>query len=126
VGVLPGWNANGPDNLLDNAADVTFMLSTKHLLKAVLNQASGCLPSNSFVDVDQTYNFLKNNYPMSVAGTEDMNHKFYLIGLDISRFDDEPSITAMLQSLPMLFRRCSRAQVCFQELHLPYAASTSI
>ena len=91
VGVLPGWNANGPDNLLDNAADVTFMLSNKHLLKAVLNQASGCLPLNSFVDVDQMYKVLKNNYPMSVVGTEDMNHKFYLIGLDISRFDDEPS-----------------------------------
>ena len=44
VAVLPGWNANVPDNLLDNAADVTFMLSTKNFLKAALKQASGCLP----------------------------------------------------------------------------------
>ena len=44
VGVVPGWNASVPDNLLDNAADVTFMLSTKNFLKAALKQASGFLP----------------------------------------------------------------------------------
>ena len=38
VGVLPGWNENGPDNLLDNAADVTFMLSTKNFLKPPWNK----------------------------------------------------------------------------------------
>ena len=36
---------------------------------------------------------------MSVVGTVDMNHKFYLIGVGISRFEDEPSITAMLQTI---------------------------
>ena len=59
VGVLLGWNENVLDNLLDNAADVTFMLSTKKLLKATLKQASDCLPS--FVDVDQVYKVLTNN-----------------------------------------------------------------
>ena len=48
---------------LDNAADVTFVLSIKNLLKAALKQASGCLPiaRPSFVDVDQAYKVLKNN-----------------------------------------------------------------
>ena len=36
---------------------------------------------------------------MSVVGTVDMNHKFYLIGVGISCFEDEPSITAMLQTI---------------------------
>jgi hypothetical protein len=97
VGVLPGWDANGPENLLDNAADVTFVLSTKNLLKNATKQASGSLPT--FVDVDQTYKVLINNYPMSVVGTVDISHKFFLIGVGISRLEDEPSITAMLQTI---------------------------
>ena len=36
---------------------------------------------------------------MSEVGTVDMNHKFYLIGVGISHFEDEPSITAMLQTI---------------------------
>ena len=36
---------------------------------------------------------------MSVVGMVDMNHKFYLIGVGISCFEDEPSITAMLQKI---------------------------
>ena len=106
VGVLPGWRAHGPENLLDAAADVTFVLSTKNLLNSAVKQASGHLPS--FVDVDQTYKVLKNNYPLSVVGTVDINHKFYLIGVGISRFEDGPSISLMLQTIKNALRSLSQ------------------
>jgi hypothetical protein len=97
VGVLPGWKANGPDNIVDEAAEVSFVLTTKSLLQNAVRQASGFVPS--FVDVDQTYKVLKNNYPMSVIGTVDINHKFHLIGVGISRFEDVICIGNMLQTI---------------------------
>ena len=70
--------------------------STKHLLNNAVKQASGNLPL--FGDVDQTYKVLKNNYPLSVVGTVNINHKFYLIGAGFSHFEGGPSISLMLET----------------------------
>jgi len=60
VAVLPGWEANGQD-LLEDAADVCFTLSTKQLLTNAIKQSNGKLCS--FVDADSTYNLCDNGYP---------------------------------------------------------------
>ena len=80
-GVLPGWSATGPDDLLSDAADVCFVLSTPNLLKNAIRQSSGHLVS--FLDIDQTYKLCDNGYPVTVIGTVDANHKFSLVLLQI-------------------------------------------
>jgi hypothetical protein len=69
VGVLCGWRVHGPEDLLDEAAHVNFVITTKGLLQNAMKQAAG--PLVSFVDIDQTltYKILQNNYSMTVVGT---------------------------------------------------------
>ena len=51
--VLKGWKANGPEDVMSEAADICFVMTTKNLLRNVRRQAlSGLVP---FVDLDQTH-----------------------------------------------------------------------
>ena len=83
-GVLKGWKANGPEDVMSEAADVDicFVMTTKNLLQNVRRQALSGLVS--FVDVDQTYSLNEKGYPVTVVGTVNRNHNFKLVAVGVS------------------------------------------
>jgi hypothetical protein len=96
-GVLPGWRANGPDHITNEAADICFVLTTKNLLKNAVRQSHSGLVS--FVDIDQTYNLIDKGYPITIIGTVTRAHQFKLIAVGISRHEDQRDNAAILSAV---------------------------
>jgi hypothetical protein len=101
IGVLKGWRANGPDNVDAVAADIVFLLTTRNLLQNAKRQSRASLVS--FVDIDQTYKLLENGFPVTVLGTVNTNHEFRLIGIGISRHENEDHLTRLFPTNAFLF-----------------------
>jgi hypothetical protein len=96
-GVLPLWNAHGPANLMDEAANVCFVLTTKNLLRNAIRQQNGKLPS--FMDFDHTYKLCDNGYPITIIGTVDANHTFKLVAVGITRFENSSAVSKVVDSV---------------------------
>jgi hypothetical protein len=96
-GVLRGWKAHGPADVMSEAADICFVMTTKNLLRNVVRQSQSGLVS--FVDLDQTYSLNERGYPITVVGTVNRNHNFKLIAVGVSRHEDEIANRSILHSV---------------------------
>lgn len=86
-GILPGWVADGPDNVEDAAVNIHFVATTKRLLNHIVQQSQGKLPQ--FLGIDNTYNLTDNGFPITSVGTCDANHKFKRVALAVSRYENK-------------------------------------
>ena len=96
-GVLKGWKANGPEDVMSEAAGICFVMTTKNLLQNVRRQALSGLVS--FVDVDQTYSLNEKGYPVTVVGTVNRNHNFKLVAVGVSRYENEVANKLILDTI---------------------------
>ena len=77
--------------------DFCLVFSSKTLLRNVLIQASRCRVK--FVCFDGTYKLTALGFPVLVVGTQDINHKFHLIVMAISKHERESDYQFVLSSI---------------------------
>jgi len=80
-----------------NPDDFCLVFSSRQLLKNVIGQASSC--STQYLCLDATYKLTVVGYPLLVFGTQNINHKFRLIGFALSRHEREKDFTFALSSI---------------------------
>lgn len=102
-GVLPGWQAEGPNNVDDEAANVFFVCTTLALLQQLVHQANG--PQEQFFATDATYNLIDRNFPALCIGTVNCKHEFKRVALCVSRHENEEAFAAMFKTISICLHK---------------------